>query len=87
MQPIATIVVDLHLEEVMTYTLQIMPVPITTIIADVTLTEAVTVTTTSLQEAAVSVPVMQRCIMKPFRHKKGIVRWVSWWVGRLFYVV
>ena len=58
MQPIATITVDLHLEGVMTYTLQIMPVTLTTMVAHVTLTEAVTVTAASLQEAAIFVPVM-----------------------------
>lgn len=58
MQPIATIIMDLYLEGVMTYTLQIMHVTLTAIIAHVTLTEAVTVTTTYLQEAAISVPVM-----------------------------
>ena len=58
MQPIATIVMDLCLERVMTYTLKIMHLTVTTIIAYVTLTEAVTVTTTYLQEAAISLPVM-----------------------------
>ena len=58
MQPITTITMDLHLEGVLTYTLQIEPVTLTGIIAIVTLTQAVTVTTTSLQEAAISVPVM-----------------------------
>ena len=43
----------------MTYTLQIMPVPITAVIApSVRLTEALTAANSSLQEAAISVPVM-----------------------------
>ena len=71
MQPVATLTMDLHLEGVMTYTLQIMPVPITAVITpSVLLTEALTVANTSLQELPGSVPVMWRCIMKPFPHKK-----------------
>ena len=62
---------DLHLEGVMTYNLQMMPVPITAAIApSVLLTEVLTAANTSLQEAAISVLVVQRCIMKPFPHKK-----------------
>lgn len=77
MQPIATTIVDLHLDLVMTYTLQTVAVVIaaitvmcTTAIAVVPLTEAATVTTTSSQEAAISIPITSRCIMKPFPHKK-----------------
>ena len=58
MQPIATIVMDLHLEVVMTYTLQTMPVPRTTIISIVTVTMTVTATITSGPVATISVPVM-----------------------------
>ena len=58
MQPITTTVMDLHLEVVMTYTLQIMPVTITTVtsIAPVTMTFTVAVTTGP--EATISVPIM-----------------------------
>ena len=69
MQPITTIAMDLHLAVVMTYTLQTMPVPTTTVISIVTVTMTVTVTITSGREAAISVPMMQRCIMKNFPHK------------------
>ena len=91
MQPIATTVMDLHLDLVMTYTLQTLAVVIatgaitaitvithTTAIAVVPLTEAATVTTTSSQEAAISIPITSRCIMKPFPHKKDFFGWVGW---------
>ena len=71
MQPIATTIVDLHLDLVMTYTLQTVAV----VIAVVPLTEAATVTTTSSQEAAISIPITSRCIMKPFPHKKYLFGW------------
>ena len=59
MQPIATIIMDLHLDLVMTYALEKTPVGITTVvIPSVPLTVAVTVAATSLQEAEISVPVM-----------------------------
>ena len=58
MQPVATLTMDLHLEGVMTYTLQIMPVPVTAVITTVLLTEALTATNTSLQELIGSLPVM-----------------------------
>ena len=79
MQLIATTIMDLHLELVMTYTLQTVAVAIaaaitvityTTAIAVVPLTAAVTVTTKSSQETAISIPITSRCIMKPFPHKK-----------------
>lgn len=73
MQPIATTIMDLHLDLVMTYTLQTMLVPLTAIIADVPLTEAVTVAATSLQETAISMSIRLRYIMKPFPHSKEFV--------------
>ena len=57
MQPIATIIMDLHLDLILTYTFQKMPIGITTVIAVVPLTEAVTVTISS-QEAAISMLIM-----------------------------
>ena len=58
MQRITPIIMDLHLDPVMTYTLQTMPSGVPTVIADVPLTEAVTVTTTSSQEATTSMSIM-----------------------------
>ena len=57
MQPTATIIMDLHLDLVMTYTLQTMPIT-TAVLVGVPHTEAVTVTTTSSQEAAISLSVI-----------------------------
>ena len=69
MQPIATVGMDPLLDLDTTYTLQIMPVTITTVTSVAPVTTTVTVVVTSGSEATISVPVMQRCIMKHFPHK------------------
>ena len=69
MQRIATVRMDLLLDLVMTYTLQMMPVTIGIVISVAPVTMTVTVTINSGLETTISVPMMQRCIMKHFPHK------------------